>query len=69
MEICNSCKKPFNVSEHELAMPGTKELESIFCPYCNHLNREEICNGWWVSHKLTDKEIEEYEKKSNKKIE
>jgi hypothetical protein len=29
MEKCESCNKPFYVSEHNLQMPGTKEKEPL----------------------------------------
>jgi len=54
-EKCHSCEKPFKVWEHKLAMPGTKEKESVTCPYCGH-SIERMCNGWWNSAALTDQE-------------
>lgn len=55
IEKCQSCQKPFSVSEHKLEMPGTKEKEPITCPYCGH-TIERMCNGWWVVSKLTTDE-------------
>ena len=46
MEFCRNCKEPFYVTEHHLAMPGTKEREPISCPYCGHTIYR-ITNGWW----------------------
>ncbi len=59
IEKCQSCKKPFNVVEHKLPMPGTKEKESIICPYCDHLI-ERMCNGWWVVSALSEQEQKDY---------
>jgi DNA-directed RNA polymerase subunit RPC12/RpoP len=42
---CSECGKDFIVAEHELEMPGTKDLESVFCPYCNTYNGEVFING------------------------
>lgn len=53
IEKCISCEKPFKVWEHKLAMPGTKEKESVTCTYCGHII-ERMCNGWWNSAALTD---------------
>lgn len=36
IEKCKECGEKFHVVEHKLAMPGTKEIEDIECPYCNH---------------------------------
>jgi DNA-directed RNA polymerase subunit RPC12/RpoP len=68
MEECSNCSKPFKVTEYKLAMPGTKEREPIICPYCNQTIDERISNGWWITSKLSDKEIDEYlnMKKENK---
>ena len=59
-DFCENCKLPFHVTEHNLAMPGTKEKEPIDCPYCKNIISEETSNGWWVSSKMTDKEIDNY---------
>jgi DNA-directed RNA polymerase subunit RPC12/RpoP len=63
MEECTKCGKPFIVSEHHLAMPGTQEKEAIICPYCDHTVDERMSNGWWNTSKLSDEKIEEYFKK------
>lgn len=36
VENCRKCDEPFHIVEHKLGMPGTKEIEDITCPYCNH---------------------------------
>lgn len=63
IEKCQKCNELFHVSEHNLAMPGTKEKEPISCPYCGY-TIERISNGWWNTRKLTEKELEEYKKKN-----
>jgi hypothetical protein len=42
---CSKCGKDFIIYEDELNMPGTKDLESVFCPYCNTYNGEVFING------------------------
>jgi hypothetical protein len=42
---CINCGKDFVVKEHKLDMPGTKDLESVFCPYCESYNGEVFING------------------------
>lgn len=59
IEKCQSCKKPFSVSEHNLLMPGTKEKEPIICPYC-YYTIERISNGWWNTASLSEKEQRDY---------
>ena len=59
IEKCQSCEKPFEVWEHKLAVPGTKEKEPITCPYCRH-TIERICNGWWNTADLSDQEQLDY---------
>lgn len=59
IEKCQSCTKLFKVWEHKLAMPGTKEKESITCPYCGH-TIERMCNGWWNTAALSEQEQQGY---------
>ena len=59
IQKCQSCEKPFNVQEHKLQMPGTKEKEPITCPYCYH-TIERMCNGWWNVTALSEQEQSDY---------
>jgi DNA-directed RNA polymerase subunit RPC12/RpoP len=59
IEKCQSCKKPFRVSEHNLPMPGTKEKEPITCPYCSY-TIERTSNGWWNTAALSEQEQQDY---------
>lgn len=59
IEKCQSCKKPFRVSEHNLSIPGTKEKEPITCPYCSY-TIERTTNGWWNTATLSEKEQQVY---------
>lgn len=61
---CSNCGKPFMVSEHNLAMPGTKEKEPVNCPHCGHTNAEWTSNGWWTTSKLSPEEEVEWEKRN-----
>lgn len=51
---CSKCGKDFIVNEHELAMPGTKDLESVFCPYCEAYNGEVFINGTAYAQKIDE---------------
>ncbi len=42
---CKECNMNFIVEEHELEMPGTKDLEPVHCPYCGRYNGEIFVNG------------------------
>lgn len=42
---CSECGKSFIIAENKLEMPGTKDLESVCCPYCNTNNGEVFING------------------------
>lgn len=43
--ICPKCQSKFILEERKLAMPGTKDLESVFCPYCKAYCGEVFING------------------------
>jgi DNA-directed RNA polymerase subunit RPC12/RpoP len=51
---CTTCGKEFIVDEHKLEMPGTQELESINCPYCNAYNGEIFINGTVYTRKIEE---------------
>lgn len=49
---CSNCGKDFILKENKLPMPGTKDLESVFCPYCKVYNGEVILNGTAYTEKI-----------------
>ena len=49
---CSNCDKDFTVKENELPMPGTKDYESVFCPYCEVYNGEVYINGTVYTEKI-----------------
>jgi DNA-directed RNA polymerase subunit RPC12/RpoP len=51
---CSDCKKDYIVSEQELPMPGTKDLESVYCPYCSAYNGEVFINGLASTRKIDE---------------
>lgn len=51
---CSTCGKDFIVIEHKLVMPGTKDLESVSCPYCNAYNGEVFINGFPFTQKIDE---------------
>ena len=52
--ICSNCGKAFMAIEHELQMPGTKDFESVFCPYCDTYNGEVFINGTVHTRKIEE---------------
>lgn len=42
---CVECDKKFLIEEQELVMPGTKDLESVYCPHCGSYNGDVFVNG------------------------
>ena len=61
IELCEfeSCQKPFNVFEHKLAMPGTREKEPVTCPHCSHTIQKST-NGWWTTSILSERQQKEF---------
>jgi len=51
---CTKCDKDFIIGENKLAMPGTKDLESVFCPYCETHNGEVFINGTVYTRKIDE---------------
>ena len=49
---CKKCEKLFNYEDREWGIPGGKERQYIYCPYCNHVNGSEITNGWIFTYKI-----------------
>ena len=49
---CVNCGKEFVVEENQLSMPGTKDFESVFCPYCEFYNGEVFINGIAQTRKI-----------------
>jgi len=54
IEGCSNtaCRRPFEISEYGLQMPGTKEREDITCPHCGHTITR-ISNGFFRTHALS----------------
>ena len=36
IERCRECRRPFEVREIALQMPGTRDSEEVACPHCGH---------------------------------
>ncbi|MBN2589474.1 MAG: hypothetical protein JXA96_06405 [Sedimentisphaerales bacterium] len=49
---CSKCGKDFIAEENKLAMPGTKDLESVICPYCGTYNGDVFINGIVFTRKI-----------------
>ncbi len=51
---CTNCDKDFIIGENKLPMPGTKDFESVVCPYCKAYNGEVIINGTVYTRKIDE---------------
>ena len=51
---CEKCGKKFNFEVTNMHVPGGKEREYIYCPYCNQTNGSEVTSGFIHSYKLEE---------------
>lgn len=51
---CEQCKRKFRVEVTTMNVPGGKEKEEIWCPYCNHLNGYRMTSGFVHTYKLDE---------------
>ncbi len=54
INTCSKCGKDFILTENKLPMPGTKDFESVFCPYCKAYNGEVFLNGLAHTRKIDE---------------
>lgn len=52
--VCKSCKNEFSYQVCDMRVPGGKDREYIFCPYCGQENGSEITSGWITTYKMGD---------------
>lgn len=43
---CEKCGKEFYYEVHHMNVPGGKDREYIFCPYCKETNDSVVTDGW-----------------------
>lgn len=54
--ICSSCQKEFTYQVFDMRVPGGKDREYIYCPYCRQENGSEITSGWIETYKIEEKD-------------
>ena len=52
---CKKCEKSFYCKVMDMCVPGGKEREYIYCPYCREKNGSEITSGFVHTDKLEEK--------------
>ena len=53
--VCKSCKKEFSYLVFDMRVPGGKDREYIYCPYCGQENGSKITSGWIETYKGEEK--------------
>lgn len=53
---CSFCKKEFLYQIFDMRVPGDKDREYIYCPYCMNANGSLVTSGWILSYKLEEKQ-------------
>lgn len=64
---CNKCGKEFRVEITDMKVPGGKEREYIYCPYCNGENGSEVTSGFIYTYKI-DEELTSQKKESTENL-
>ena len=54
--ICTQCKRLFFYVVGDMGVPGGKERENIYCPYCNKENGSVMTSGFIYTYKEKDKQ-------------
>lgn len=49
---CKKCNKDFHYEVTSMNVPGGKDREIIYCPYCGEENGSEITSGFVYSYKI-----------------
>ena len=52
---CTKCNQSFRYRVTSMNVPGGKDREYIYCPYCNSVNGSVITSGFVYTYKETEK--------------
>jgi transposase-like protein len=52
---CQKCGKDFNYEVTDMKVPGGKDREYIYCPYCKEINGSEVTSGFIYSYEIDEK--------------
>lgn len=53
---CKDCEKEFLVRVTTMNVPGCKEKEEIYCPYCHSENGYRMTSGFVYTYKIEKEE-------------
>ena len=51
---CSECGRRFRVQVTTMNVPGVKEREEIYCPYCNAYNGYRMTSGFVYTFKIDE---------------
>lgn len=51
---CNKCKRNFHYKVSDMKVPGGKDKEYIYCPYCSESYGSEVTSGFINSYKIEE---------------
>lgn len=54
--FCQKCSKKFHFNVTDMNVPGGKEREYLYCPYCKAVNGSHITSGFVESYIIKDDE-------------
>nr|WP_054549553.1 hypothetical protein [Lysinibacillus sphaericus] len=54
IKTCKKCEKDFYYKVTSMNVPGGKEREYIYCPYCNEENGSKVTSGFVFTYKIED---------------
>ncbi|MFC4797755.1 hypothetical protein ACFPA1_00070 [Neobacillus sp. GCM10023253] len=51
---CKKCGKDFHYKVTDMGVPGGKDREYIYCPYCGEKNGSKVTSGFIYTYKIED---------------
>ncbi len=51
---CSHCGKPYHVQEAPMGVPGGKDKEEIFCPWCHQIDGYMMTDGFVRTEKIEE---------------
>jgi hypothetical protein len=51
---CKKCGKEFRYVVTDMGVPGGKDREYIYCPYCGETNGSEVTSGFIHTYKIEE---------------
>ena len=54
-KTCINCKKEFDYEVADMGVPGGKEREYVYCPYCKSENGSYVTSGFIHTYKIEER--------------